>query len=104
MRDMRTPCFFFQGFKGKTGHPGLPGPKVRAGDLCQAGYLCSPEGLPPGIHGSLSWAERPSQHQSLLGPLVPGRLGQDFSVYQLEGIRGPLAKAGAGGRVPLMRG
>lgn len=22
-------CFLFQGFKGKTGHPGLPGPKVR---------------------------------------------------------------------------
>lgn len=67
MRDIRTPCLFFQGFKGKTGHPGLPGPKVRAGDLCQAGCVCFPEGLPPGGHGSLSWAERPSQHQSLRG-------------------------------------
>lgn len=24
-----SPCVSFQGFKGKTGHPGLPGPKVR---------------------------------------------------------------------------
>lgn len=31
-----TLFFLLQGFKGKPGHPGLPGPKVKPGDVGQA--------------------------------------------------------------------
>lgn len=48
-----SPYFFFQGFKGKTGHPGLPGPKVR-GTSGQWASLFS-LGLMPGKPGSSAW-------------------------------------------------
>lgn len=40
-RAVATSHFSSQGFKGKTGHPGLPGPKVRKGPVTSAKWVFS---------------------------------------------------------------